>query len=571
MARKLFISFLGTIAYKECIYHDNKKDYTPTPFIQTATLEQIGVSDWTETDAVCIFVTDNAKKQNWDKSISERKGSNNQTIPYHGLEKELNDMQLKANFESVPIVDGKDEDEIWQIFQTVFNKIQDGDEIYIDLTHAFRYLPMLVLVLSNYSKFLKHTTIKHLSYGNWEARDEETNRAPIIDLLPLTMLQDWTSAAADFLKYGYAGELKKVINNKLTPLLKDDTLRTQNVTDVNSLGANLESYVEERITCRGIDIAKAKAATNLVNRLNEIKDTGIAPLNPIFHKLKSSIFSPSDIPSRCIEAARWCYEKHLYQQAITILQEGINTFFCLRHSIKIDDEDKRDYVGKAFHKKYIAFNKKYKEIYSDEKNNDCCIVEDAFIKSLLEDKLLNDANIVNQYTILSGTRNDFNHSGYRSRRVPMKPKQIKDKIKAALDFFYPILILNESREQKEKVRKIFLNISNHPSDMWGNEQIKAALKYGEIIDIPFPNITSDAAKSDIEILAQSFLQKINEHYADTVLTVHIMGEMTFTYHMISLLKECGIRCVASCSERIVKDLGDGKRISQFSFEKFREY
>lgn len=563
MARKLFISFLGTNVYKECIYYDNKKDYTPTPFIQTATLEQIGVNDWTETDAICIFVTDNAKKLNWDESISERK-SNNETIPYHGLEKELNDMQLKAAFESVPIVDGKDEDEIWQIFQTVFDKLQDEDEIYIDLTHAFRYLPMLVLVLSNYSKFLKHTTIKHLSYGNWEAREKETNRAPIIDLLPLTMLQDWTNAAADFLKYGYAGELKKVINNKLTPLLKDDTLRTQNVKNVNSLGANLESYVEERITCRGMDIAKGKAATNLVNRLNEIKDTGIAPLNPIFHKLKSSISSPSDIPSRCIEAARWCYEMHLYQQAITILQEGINTFFCLRHGIKIDDEEKRDNVGRAF-------NKKYKEINSDEEKNNNSLVENVLTKSLLEDKLLNDANVVNQYTILSGTRNDFNHSGYRSRRIPMKPKQIKDKIKQAIDFFSPILTNSENRKQKENARKIFLNISNHPSDMWGDSQIKAALKYGEILDIPFPNITSDAVKSDIEILAKDLLKKINEHYTDTDLTVHVMGELTFTYHMVSLLKGCGIRCVASCSERNVQEFDNGERISRFEFSQFREY
>ena len=65
----------------------------------------------------------------------------------------------------------------------------DGEHI----THAFRYLPMLVLVLANYAKFLKNVTVKSLTYGNYEAR-EGTN-APIVNLLPIAALQDWTTAA----------------------------------------------------------------------------------------------------------------------------------------------------------------------------------------------------------------------------------------------------------------------------------------------------------------------------------------------------------------------------------------
>lgn len=33
----------------------------------------------------------------------------------------------------------------------------------------------------------------------------------------------------------------------------------------------------------------------------------------------------------------------------------------------------------------------------------------------------------------------------------------------------------------------------------------------------------------------------------------------------------GIRCVASCTERVVKDLGDGNKVSHFRFVRFREY
>lgn len=565
MARKLFISFLGTNAYKECTYYDKEKEYKPTPFIQVATLEQIGAENWSESDAIRIFVTDKANELNWDKNIKERKVHDDQIIPYHGLEKELDEMHFKANVQKVPIVDGKDEDEMWQIFQTVFNEIHEKDELYIDLTHAFRYLPMLVLVLSNYAKFLKHITIRHLSYGNWEARDTVSNHAPIVDLLSLTLLQDWTTAAADFLENGYAEGLKKAINKKLLPLLRNDALRTENVKNVNKLGANIDSFVQERITCRGMDIAKGTASNNLVKQLDKIEDTGIAPLNPIFHRLKESISTPSNESSRYIDAARWCYNMHLYQQAITILLEGINSFFCSKYGIKKDDEHRRDYVGRAF------------KIKSDElkpngkKSEDCKIIDNVYMKSLLEDKLLNDADVVNNYTTLSGTRNDFNHSGFRSVRNPLSPAQIKQKISEALDFFGPLLVGQENYIPKKKDQKVFLNISNHPSAIWSKRQLNAALKFGEVIDMEFPDIKANAEKDDIVSLAKEILKNIKKNFPDADITVHVMGEMTFTYHLVSILKGCGVRCVASCSERIVEELGDGKRVSQFKFEKFREY
>lgn len=59
-------------------------------------------------------------------------------------------MNLPVEIRPVDIVDGKDEDEMWKIFNALFNELRDGDELYFDLTHSFRYIPMLVLVLGNY-------------------------------------------------------------------------------------------------------------------------------------------------------------------------------------------------------------------------------------------------------------------------------------------------------------------------------------------------------------------------------------------------------------------------------------
>ncbi len=115
---------------------------------------------------------------------------------------------------------------------------------------------------------------------------------------------------------------------------------------------------------------------------------------------------------------------------------------------------------------------------------------------------------------------------------------------------------------------MFINISNHPSNCWTPEQMAEALVYGEILDIPFPVVSPTIEKSMVQNLA---LKTIDQLPKAAPLTVHIMGEMTLTYAIVSILKDRGIRCVASTTERIVTDNPDGSKTSIFKFVQFREY
>lgn len=38
------------------------------------------------------------------------------------------------------------------------------------------------------------------------------------------------------------------------------------------------------------------------------------------------------------------------------------------------------------------------------------------------------------------------------------------------------------------MEKAFVNFTNHPSEYWEEKQLKEALKYGKIYDLPFPAI-----------------------------------------------------------------------------------
>lgn len=116
---------------------------------------------------------------------------------------------------------------------------------------------------------------------------------------------------------------------------------------------------------------------------------------------------------------------------------------------------------------------------------------------------------------------------------------------------------------------MFINLTNHPSSGWSEEQLKAAQQYGEIVDLSFPNIEPYFTTKDINDMAENTVDGIMK--LDMHPVVHVMGEMTFTFAVVSRLKAIGVSCMASTTERLVKMTPEGKKISEFKFIQFREY
>lgn len=120
---------------------------------------------------------------------------------------------------------------------------------------------------------------------------------------------------------------------------------------------------------------------------------------------------------------------------------------------------------------------------------------------------------------------------------------------------------------------MLLNLSNHPSPKWHEKQRQAAIEaYGEIQDLPFPNIPPNHGIKAVNELAHSYLQKtlqLQKEYPN--LTVHLMGELTFTFALLQLLLKEGIPCVASTSERMTTDGEEGTKTIRFEFVRFRNY
>ncbi len=434
MSRKVFISFLGFSNYGACHYVREGFKSSEVRYIQEATLRYLmDQSQWTAQDAAYILLTEGAENRNWvDNGQLDREGK---VIEQTGLKTQMERMNLPFVVHPIRnLPDGNNEKEIWQIFERIFEVIEEGDELYFDLTHGFRYLPMLILVLGNYSKFLKKISVGGITYGNYESRNRETNEAPIIDLLPLSELQDWTSSAVAYLTSGNITLLNAMCNKKLVPILKETKGADKNAVAMRKYMSALEEVVSDMNTCRGINIVKGEHIAIMNESANQLNEVIIEPMKPIIHKLKDSFqgFIPSENVKNGYVAAKWCFQNKLYQQSLTILQETIISHICENLGWDINKLSMRDSVSKAFN------------IYSKGIEND----KDKWVAKpseypLIEEALANETFrlLSSDYFTISGIRNDYNHAGMRDN--PISKDRVVLKLKEELDNIMSLIKIDE--------------------------------------------------------------------------------------------------------------------------------
>lgn len=119
---------------------------------------------------------------------------------------------------------------------------------------------------------------------------------------------------------------------------------------------------------------------------------------------------------------------------------------------------------------------------------------------------------------------------------------------------------------------MIINFSNHPSSLWSAEQLAAAQRYGEVIDLVFPDIDPYANEASLDSLASTYAQQILRLAPSAVLC---QGECTFVYRLVRLLEEQDVPVLAACSRRKSQETlcPGGRTLKQsiFEFAGFRRY
>ena len=119
---------------------------------------------------------------------------------------------------------------------------------------------------------------------------------------------------------------------------------------------------------------------------------------------------------------------------------------------------------------------------------------------------------------------------------------------------------------------MFINCTNHRLSEWSAEQISEAEKWGEVVEYPFPDVSSYDSADDVRKRAKEIATEIAGKSPQAVM---VQGEMTMTFAIVSELKKRNIYTLSAVSERIVtiSENADGSitKTSEFHFAGFREY
>lgn len=369
---KNFISFLGTGKYEECVYSFKEKPSNKVIYIQDALID-LFCSDFAENDKITIFLTSQAKEKHWNnlKSVIENKN-------------------LQCRLNPVDITDSKTEADIWGLFEQIYNQINMKDEIIFDLTHSFRYLPMLFFSILNYATYLKEISVRGIYYGAWEARKLEDNIAPIFDLTQTYELMQWANAADVFTNYGISDKLVRCVRRTAKDYLGTAGL----VKQIESISKNI-SY------SRSIQILKGEMFDEVRKKINDLADNNLQPaFKPILKKVTDKISDfNNDSALNFIPAVKWCIAHEMIPQGITMLQEGIISFVIDRHNLNYTDRELRTLISSYFHR----------DLKSDFEEDERHQKYKHEIEVIFNDSLVKDLTPI--YQSITPTRNDINHGG----------------------------------------------------------------------------------------------------------------------------------------------------------------
>ena len=224
-------------------------------------------------------------------------------------------LRERTNVRPIDIKEGSDETELWDIFGTVVDNIDDNDTVLFDITHGFRSLPFLTfLALAYVSNVKSDVNIEKVIYGAYDAVDWNNPDKPVFDLTPFVSLLKWMNAVNVFQNSGDARPIAELdvpsnIAKALTGL--SEALLTNRTLEAQSAAATFDSL--------SFDESQAPPFQMLVNQLKQSYKQ-MAVDNPT---------EPEQSLKAQYQQIKWYVGNQHYLQAITLMREWLISYECL--------------------------------------------------------------------------------------------------------------------------------------------------------------------------------------------------------------------------------------------------
>ena len=412
--KKIFITFLGTNAYLHTKYKIDDFISEPVRYVQEA-LAKYFCKNWNDRDRFIVFATigeNGSIKKNWEKgeiSKFDNFGKDFDKEP-KGLQDRLKNLNLPCIVEMKEIPDGIKEDEIWKIIKIINDNIEEKSELYIDITHSFRFMPMIIPAMITFLKTTKNITLHSIHYGAFEVlgnnsdvckMELEKRIAPIRELTEIYKMIEWSEAVNAFLKFGSGEALINQIDN-----INKNKLDKKSEKLLNPLKRNIKN-IDEALKYNNANEIKKAENIKISKKINLEIASNLFALKEISPKIEKYLYQWSDNEVlNSLYASKWCLDNDRFAQALTFAHEGMISFFCKifgwdkskkehRNSIDFTIQIK---IGKAKQENFKNSNQDIIKWYKDN-------IDTALNKL---DKI--DTDLLENFINLRNWRNTINHA-----------------------------------------------------------------------------------------------------------------------------------------------------------------
>jgi len=327
-----------------------------------------------------------------------------------------------AEVEPIDIPDGRNDEELWTVFQKVVNAVEPDESVIFDITHGFRSLPFLSFLSAAYLRTVKRVRMEAVYYGNFEARDTSVmpNRAPVIDLTRFVDLLDWMVGADRFVRFGDARDLADLLQaqherSKPDPLTASKAeMSAWSQSPVKHTARHLRNVSQALRVVRPDEAMNASYAvhTQLPEAVRSIEALAhpFAPLSQhvveSFAPIARNSQAQRDDPAQTLETERtliaWYLDRNQIFQAVALAREWLISWLMLQVGMadQLMDKDARSKAERAIGQQVQQLQAKAIENSTG-----------AVLPDLSDISNIND--VVQLFSQLGDLRNDLMHAGKR--------------------------------------------------------------------------------------------------------------------------------------------------------------
>jgi hypothetical protein len=339
-SKRVFFAFLGMTSYVPV--HYGRGDATssqPETYVQAAMLELLS-REGRRPDRVVIAITQGAGDRHRDN-----------------LEKRLAELGFACEFVTIP--EGRSEEELWTVFNTLAAALGVGSLVHFDLTHGYRSLPATAVMALGFLRHANGLVVEGLYYGafesllnrddlpeapgrrfknpgeldTWQKESGRSLRAPIFDLTAMFDLPAWSEGLAEWNRTGRADGLVERTGPYLDALKKQ--MRDTAPKALCSLPARMKSLSDALTLVRHdqFGIQAAMLADSLTAAERELANhAALTPLRFVFDAIGESTqtLAEKDCAWRRIEdsylasqlrVAAWMASRGRVVESLTVLRE----------------------------------------------------------------------------------------------------------------------------------------------------------------------------------------------------------------------------------------------------------